>query len=131
MIGLDTNILVRYIASDDPQQSRRAVEIVEELLTAQNPGFVGAVVVTELVWVLQRSYGCDRATIGRVLEHLLRAESLTLEHAREVAAAMILVRDANADFADALIAEIASSAGCAHTLTFDRRAQRLAGFAAA
>jgi predicted nucleic-acid-binding protein len=56
MIGLDTNVLVRYFAQDHPVQARTATEIVEERLTAQNPGFISTVVMAETVWVLDRAY---------------------------------------------------------------------------
>ena len=55
MIGLDTNVLVRYLAQDDPAQSARATEIIERRLSDENPGFVSVVAMAEMVWVLQRA----------------------------------------------------------------------------
>ena len=56
MIGLDTNILIRYLTQDDPIQSLRATEIIERRLTEENPGFVSIVAMVETVWVLDRAY---------------------------------------------------------------------------
>ena len=57
MIGLDTNVIVRYLTQDDPVQSKQATDIVERRLTDANPGFVSIVVMVETVWVLDRAYG--------------------------------------------------------------------------
>jgi predicted nucleic-acid-binding protein len=127
VIGLDTNIVVRFLMLDDPAQSARAAQIMEAL-SEDEPGFVSVVVLVETVRVLDRFYRQDKATIAGVVQGLLSSDSLTLEHPAEVALALSAVRDEGADFTDALIAAIAASAGCAHTLTFDRRAGRLPGF---
>ena len=130
MIGLDTNIVVRFLMLDDPAQSARAAQILEAL-SEDEPGFVSVVVLAETVWVLDRFYRQNRATIAEIVQGLLGADSLVLEHSAEVALALSAMRDQGADFTDALIAAIAGSAGCIHTLTFDRRAARLPGFALA
>ena len=131
MIGLDTNVLVRYLTLDDPAQSARASDILERELTRESPGFVSAVVVAELVWVLERAYRWDRSAVAAAVEGLLQVEELRLEHEAEVYTAMFELRRSGADFADGLIGAIAASAGCSRTLTFDRAAQRRPGFAAA
>jgi predicted nucleic-acid-binding protein len=130
VIGLDTNILVRYLTLDDPVQSPRAVRILEQELSDE-PGFVSAVVLAEVAWVLQRSYGQSRGEIARVIGGLLRADCLLLEHQQAVAEAVNAVGQDNVEFVDAFIGAIAANAGCTHTLTFDRRASRLPGFSLA
>jgi predicted nucleic-acid-binding protein len=130
VIGLDTNVLVRFLVLDDPSQSARAVQIMEAL-SEDEPGFVATVVLAETVWVLDRHYRQDRTAIADIVQGLLSSDGLTLEHAAAVAVVLSAMRDAGADFTDALIAAIAASAGCTHTLTFDRRAARLPGFARA
>jgi predicted nucleic-acid-binding protein len=131
VIGLDTNILVRYLTFDDPVQSPRAAGILERQLSEESPGFVGAVVLAELVWVLERQYRFRRAEIAAVIKGLLGADSLLIEHPRAAAAAVIAVVEANVDFTDAFIGAIAADSGCTHTLAFDRRASRLPGFSLA
>lgn len=128
MIGLDTNVLVRYLAQDDPVQSRKATALLERCLTVEEPGFVSAVVLVETTWVLERIYGLKHSQIATVIERILQAETLVVEHEAEVATAQFAVRDGNGSFADALISAINLSAGCSHTATFDRKALRLPGF---
>ena len=60
MVGLDTNVLLRYLVQDDPAQSRRATEIVERRLTRRDPGFVSLVSILEIVWVLGTLYKRSR-----------------------------------------------------------------------
>ena len=128
MIGLDTNILVRYLTQDDPVQSRTATEIMERRLTEENPGFVSVVAMVEMVWVLDRAYGFSEAEIAAAVERLLQSEVLAVEHEQEVFTAMIAMKQAQGSFADAVIAALGTKAGCSCTLTFDRSALHLSGF---
>jgi predicted nucleic-acid-binding protein len=128
MIGLDTNVLVRYLTQDHPVQSSKATRIIEHELTEQNLGFVSVVVMVETVWVLDRSYGFSAHEIAAVIEGLLQTAVLFVENEREVFTAMITLKQRRGEFADALIAALGSKAGCDRTLTFDRGATRIAGF---
>ena len=126
MIGLDTNVLVRYIAQDDPKQSPKATRLIESF-TAEASGFVSVVSVVELVWVLTGCYASTKAELCEVLETLLRAKGIVVAHADTVWKALRLFRDGNADFADCLIERFANEAGCSHTTTFDRGAAKHCG----
>ena len=128
MIGLDTNILVRCLAQDDPVQSPRAQEIIERRLTEENPGFVSVVAIVETVWVLDRAYGLNAQEIAVTVERMLQAEVLVIENEQEVFTAMVALKQGRGSFADALIGELGARAGCDRTLTFDHKALRLAGF---
>jgi|SRR5215470_2130975 len=128
MIGLDTNILIRYLTQDDPIQSAKATKILERRLTRANPGFVSIVVMVEVVGVLDRAYGLTGREIATAVERLLQVEVLLIENEQEVFTAMLAVKQGRGSFADALIAELAARAGCTRTLTFDQKAQRLRGF---
>jgi len=128
MIGLDTNILVRYLTQDDPKQAAEAAEILEHRLTEMNPGFVSVVVMVEIVWVLDRAYSLTAQEIATAIERLLQVEVLTIENEQEVFAAMVALKQERGSFADALIGELGARAGCTCTLTFDRKAMRLRGF---
>jgi len=128
MIGLDTNILVRYLTQDDREQSAKATELIEHRLTERDPGFVSVVAMIEAVWVLDRAYGLDSQEIAGAVERILQVDVLTVENEQEVFTAMITLRQRRGSFADALIAELGSRAGCQHTLTFDQKALRLSGF---
>ncbi len=131
MIGLDANILLRYLTQDDPLQSPKATEIVERRLTESNPGFVSVVAMVETVWVLERRYGFSDVRIASAIEWLLKADVLVVEDEREVSVAMIALKRGQGSFADALIGALGDKVGCSTTLTFDRKAARLSGFALA
>ena len=126
MIGLDTNVLVRYIAQDDPVQSPKATRLIESL-TADDPGYVSLVSVVELVWVLTGCYSSSKAEICVVLETLLRTKEIIVENADVVWRALRLFKANNADFSDCLIERSASDAGCGYTATFDQGAVKNCG----
>lgn len=119
MIGLDTNILARFLLRDDELQSPKATRLLGSL-TAEDPGWVGVAAILELVWVLNSRNRFDRKTIARTLEKLLVQESLMIEQESVVQSAVQLFRGGNADFADCLIAASAQAAGCTRIVTFDR-----------
>ena len=128
MIGLDTNVLARYLAQDDPVQSPRATDLIEQRLTEEEPGFISVVAMAEIAWVLERAYGLADRDIAAAIEAILQAELLVVESEQEVFTAMTALKDGRGSFADALIAALGAKAGCSRTLTFDRRAQRLSSF---
>ncbi len=129
MIGLDTNVLVRYLAQDDAKQAALATRLIEKELTATQQGFISLVVVAELCWVLSSLYGATVDELVATVEDLLTTPQFFMEN-REVLQATIgrfkTVNNRNAGLADALIAEIALSAGCTATMTFDKAAVRAA-----
>ena len=129
MIGLDTNVLVRYLTQDDPVQSRAATALIEHRLTEQNPGFISIVAMVEMAWVLERAYGVADADIATAIERILQAAELIVQSEQEVFTAMIALKEGRGSFADALIAVIGQRAGCEFTVTFDGKALRLPGFA--
>jgi predicted nucleic-acid-binding protein len=131
MIGLDTNVLVRYVTQDDPVQSAKATAWIEGRLTPDNPGFISVVAMAETVWVLERTYGLADRDIAAFIERLLQADVLVIENEQQVFAAMVTLKESQGSFADALIAALGAKAGCFDTLTFDQKALRLPGFAPA
>jgi predicted nucleic-acid-binding protein len=126
MIGLDTNVLVRYVMQDDPKQSQKASRLIESL-TSEAPGFVPLVSLVELVWVLSSCYDLTREQIGQALEALLRAKEIVLDRAEQVSQALRRFGASSADFADCLIERTAAAAGCEKTVTFDAGAAKAAG----
>jgi predicted nucleic-acid-binding protein len=131
MTGLDTNVLVRYFAQDDPMQSPRAAELIERRLSEDNPGFVSVVAMVEMAWVLERSYGLAADELAAIIERLLQAPVLVVENEVEVFTAMTTLKEGRGDFADALLGKLGRKAGCSVTFTFDQKAARLPGFALA
>ena len=128
MIGLDANVLVRFIAQDDAVQSGAATRLIERRLTVENPGRVNVVAMAETAWVLQRVYGLSDKSLAATIERILQVDVLEVENQQQVFAAMLAVRTGRGAFADALIGALDANAGCSHTLTFDRKASRLPGF---
>ena len=126
MIGLDTNVLVRYIMQGDPQQARKANGLIDSL-TLQEPGFVPIVAVIELVWVLTKPYELSREQVAQAIDMLLRTKEIILDRAEQIAQALRLYKTSTADFADCLIERLAASAGCVRTMTFDTKAAKLIG----
>jgi predicted nucleic-acid-binding protein len=126
MMGLDTNVIVRYITQDDPMQSRAATKLIESL-SAEEPGFITMVVIAELAWVLQRSYRSPRREIATVLESLLRTKEFIVERGELVEQALRIFSASRADFCDCLVERCGHAAGCEHTLTFDKVAAGVGG----
>jgi predicted nucleic-acid-binding protein len=126
MIGLDSNVLVRYIMQDDAKQAAKAAALVESL-TVEVPGFVSLVSVVELGWVLSSSYGLTRQQVAQTLDLLLRTKQMVVDRADQVLSALRVFKGGTADFADCLIERTAASAGCDRTMTFDAGAAKTAG----
>jgi predicted nucleic-acid-binding protein len=128
MIGLDTNVLVRHMAQDDPIQSKIATDFIERRLTEGDPGFISILAMSETAWALERAYGLSGAEIARAIERTLQTDVLVVESEQEIFTATVALREGRGSFADALIAGLGAKAGCSATVTFDRRALRLPGF---
>lgn len=80
MIGLDTNILVRYLVQDDAIQSPRATQIIEHQLTEEQPGFISLVTMVETVWMLDRFYGLSNHEVAEAVERILQADTLLVQN---------------------------------------------------
>ncbi|MEW6544329.1 MAG: type II toxin-antitoxin system VapC family toxin [Nitrospirota bacterium] len=128
MIGLDTNVLVRYLVQDDPGQSRKASQFITRGCTRESPGFINRIVLCELVWVLETAYGYSKETIAGVLEKVLRTSQFEVEDVQAAWTAFRLYQKGKADFADCLIGILNRRHGCDRTITFDRLAGELDAF---
>ena len=127
MIGLDTNVLVRHLTQDDPKQARLASALIADVCSTEEPGYINRVVICEVVWVLERAYRYDRATIADAIETILRTADLRIENEKAVWTALSSYQEGY-DFADALIGETNLMAGVDDTRTFDKQAARLSAF---
>ena len=126
MIGLDTNVLVRYIMQDDPRQSPKATAIVDSL-EGGGSAYITLVSMVELVWVLTASFELTRAQVSQVVDGIIRTKQFKIENADQVIRALRVFKLGRSDFADCLIERSANSAGCVKTITFDVKASRHAG----
>ena len=124
MIGLDTNVLVRYIVQDDVEQAAAATRLIETRCTQQATGYVSVVVLLELIWVLAGAYEYDKSVVASVVGQVLRTTEFTVEDGELVWLALRDFESGGADFADCLIAHRNHSRGCETTFTFDRKAAK-------
>ncbi len=122
MIGLDTNVLVRYLAQDDKAQSARATALIEKECSVATPGYVGLVVLVEVVWVSEICYGATRIDIAEIVRRILSIRQLVVQEAETTWKALRQFESGRADFADCLIERTATAAGCEKVMTFDRKA---------
>jgi predicted nucleic-acid-binding protein len=132
LIGLDTNVLLRWLIPDrkgDLRSSEGELERVAEILLSEGAQFfVNSVVIAEIAWVLEQQLRLARPIVSEVLNRLLYAENITVGNDAEVRAAQSEFVRSSANLADCVIAQLNLSAGCTHTITFDRKAARSAGF---
>ena len=124
MIGLDTNVLVRYLVQDDPAQSKLATKFIEKNCTDSEPGFIGHIVLCELSWVLESNYQQSRDQIANVIEQILQVSQLAIPNTELIWRALSDYRDSNADFSDYLLSRTNQATGCEYTLTFDKKAAK-------
>jgi predicted nucleic-acid-binding protein len=130
MIGLDTNVLVRYLAQDDVKQAAAATRLIEKELTASRKGFISLVVLSELCWVLSSIYSATTEELVATVQDLLNTPQFQVERREAVQAAIARLKASptrKAGLVDALIASIADGGGCTGTVTFDKAAVRAAG----
>ena len=123
MIGLDTNILVRYIVQDDSSQSTVATRLIESRLSTENPGFVSLITLIETIWVLGSCYQQSRQDLSAILRQLITTRQLLVERPDIAHQAIQRYESGNGDFSDAVICLINAEYGCDETLTFDKKAR--------
>lgn len=128
MIGLDTNVVVRYLTRDDEAQFRAAKRLLQEIEASGETAYLSVVVLAELAWVLAISYGFDRSTLASTLEQLLRTVEFAVEDRDLVGEAVAEFAAGKAGFADTLIGVRNRAAGCDTTATFDRALRGGRGF---
>ena len=124
MIAIDTNVLVRYFLAVEDDETERAIRLIENDLSADMRGFVTAITLCEIIWVLRDRYQFGYESQAAVVQLMLDAPQLQLEHEDSASAALA---SRHPDIADALIHHIGQSSGCLHTLTLDKKFARLAG----
>ncbi len=120
MTGLDTNVLVRYLTHDDPDQSKKASAIIEGAATGGEKLLVQPVVLCELVWVLETAYDYGRNDVATTLDRILRTAQFEIPDKETVWSAWVDYRSGKGDFADYLIGRANSRFGATRTVTFDK-----------
>ncbi len=122
MIGLDTNVIIRYIVQDDARQSKRATELIESMCTVDNPGFINLIVICEVCWVLTRGYKYKRETVAAVVQNILTSVELVVEESETVWRALTAFKRGKAGMADYIIGLHNQTKHTVTSYTFDRKA---------
>jgi predicted nucleic-acid-binding protein len=120
-LGIDTNLLVRYLTQDDSRQARAVDRFLEQALGEGSSLHVNVIVLCELVWVLESAYGYDKQAILEALDVLVAVKQLLIEDRDHVLVAIEDFRAQPGNFADYVIGRRNLAAGCSHTTTFDRK----------
>jgi predicted nucleic-acid-binding protein len=128
MLGLDTNVLIRYLTQDDRRQYEKARRLIHREAGMGEPVLISLLVLLELEWVLRSRYELTKAEILAALSALLEAADLAFEDETSVEHALYTWKDSAADFADCLIEAHNRRLGCSATATFDSKALKLVGF---
>jgi predicted nucleic-acid-binding protein len=130
MLGADTNVVVRYLVRDDPEQYAKAKRLFLREAEKGEPVLIGLLVLLEVEWVLRSRYKISKAEILTAFSALVDAADLAFEDESSVESALYAWKDSIADFADCLIGARNRRLGCRATATFDRKALRVTGFVA-
>jgi predicted nucleic-acid-binding protein len=132
VIGIDTNILLRWLIAPDEWDigsSKAEAELVEKTILADGAEFfVNPIVIAETTWILEQKLKIDRAVVCEVVDRMLYSANITVGEANAVNDARQFYESSNIGFADCLISSINRAVGCEYTLTFDRKASRQTGF---
>ena len=128
MIGLDTNVLCRYLLADDPVQTQKAAQIIDGAADQGEQCFISKIALCELVWVLENCTTMDRAEIVGILDRLLHTVQLEFEGRQLAHQALDQFRKSKGDFSDYLIHQTNLAAGCKKTKTFDKELSGNPGF---
>lgn len=128
MIGIDTNILVRYLTQDEPEQAKIVENIFNKYATTSQSVFINNIVICELIWVLERGYKYGKESIIEVIKLILSTKEFCFENQKLLWSALSQYSQKKLDFSDALIGEINKNSGCVNTLTFDKEAMMFDNF---
>jgi predicted nucleic-acid-binding protein len=131
MLGVDTNVLVRFLVRDDEVPFEKARRLIKREVAAGRRVFVSQLVLLETEWVLRSRYGLPKNVIIDAISGLLGATDVRFEDEPAIEEALFIWKDATADFADCLIGARSRRLGCRATATFDAKASKLPGFIAA
>ena len=131
MLGVDTNVLVRFLVRDDETQFEKARKLIKREVAAGRCVFVNQLVLLETEWVLRSRYSLPKNVIIDAVSGLLDATDVRFEDEPTIEEALFVWKDTSTDFADCLIGAKNRRLGCRATVTFDANASKLPGFIAA
>ena len=130
MLGIDTNVLVRFLVRDNAVQFEKARKLIKREVSAGRRVFVNQLVIMETEWVLRSRYIVSKNQIIEAISGLLDAAVVQFEDEPAIEEALFLWKDTTADFADCLIGAKNRRLGCRAMASFDLKASKLPGFIA-
>jgi len=130
MVGIDTNVLVRFLVRDDETQFEKARRSIRREVGSENDVFVSLLVLQETEWVLRSRYGMQNTEIIAVISGMLDTAEIRFEDEPAIEEALFSWKDSAADFSDCLIGAHNRRVGCSATATFDTKAVKLPNFVA-
>lgn len=120
MIGLDTNVVARYLLDDDKKQSLAAKSTIHQLLERGETLAICAPMFLELEWVLRSRPDLSKADVVRMLRSLLELYDLWIEGEEAVEQALSFYEFASVDFGECLFQALYLRMGCTQMMTFDK-----------
>jgi len=128
MLGIDTNVLVRYFTKDDDIQTKLAEKLLDKYSGEAGSIFINNIVICELIWVLNRLYKYNKVQIIILLREILCTIEFSFENQSLLTRSVLDYEDSDVDFADILIGNINLNNNCTTTFTFDKTASDLKSF---
>lgn len=128
MIGLDTNVLVRFLVADGPAQFERARRLIRREAGTGELVLISLLVLLACEWVLRSRYELGKTEILGAFSGLLDSADVRIEDEVCVEEALYVWKESGSDFADCLIGARHRALGCRATASFDARAAKLPGF---
>lgn len=124
-LGLDTNVLLRFLLNDDTHQANIARTQIQQAIDGGEPVRISLLTLLETEWVLGSCGKRDKATIIQTLQKLLESRDIEIENESILEQALYYYKNSKADFADCLMLSRYQQGGCSTMLTFDRKAAQL------
>jgi len=128
MIGIDTNVLVRYLIEDDAIQSTKAIKLIDEYAGTKEAIFINNIVVCELIWVLERGYKYSKDQVITILKSIFTTVEFCFEDHQILWESTTEYAGSAVGFADILIGQLNAENDCSKTFTFDKKASSLSMF---
>jgi predicted nucleic-acid-binding protein len=126
MLGIDTNVLIRYLTRDNQPLYENARRLIDREVAKGKPVFVSLLVLLQTEWVLRSRYEMAKAEIIAAFSALLDTADLAFEDEPSLETAIYTWKESAVDFADCLIDARNRRLGCRATATFDSKALKLA-----
>jgi predicted nucleic-acid-binding protein len=118
---VDTNLFIRYLTNDDPVKAERVELLLKEAAAGKVRLVTAEMVIAEVVWVLESSYGLKSVEVAPLIRAILATSGLDVLNAPLVARGLEYYETKNIDFIDGYIAAVMEKQGITELYSFDRK----------